>query len=133
MITPGSYFKHSGSVGGLGLPFMIVVGLVAAVVLSFVYAFAIFYIPFVYINFFVTIGFGLLLGSAIGYAGKKGDVRNPTLMTVSGLIFGCIGLYLSWIAWIYAASGRELLVLFPGDVYSQLNRRFEEKRPSVAE
>jgi hypothetical protein len=70
--------------GALGLPLMLIGGSVGSLVLSAIYGYAIFYIPFIYINLFVTFGFGALVGLLVGFAAKLGKVRNSVLVVLFG-------------------------------------------------
>jgi hypothetical protein len=89
-------YKHSGAIGTMGPIYVTAVGFIAAALLGVVYTYAAVWIPFIYITFFLTLGFGFALGLAVSYAAKAGKVRNPTVTLLFGLIFGCIGLYVAW-------------------------------------
>ena len=108
-----SYHKNSGSFGVLSPVYISVFGILSAIILGTIYAYAVFYIPFIYLNFLLTLGLGLVLGNIIGFAGKIGKARNKKLMLVSGIVVGLISLYVAWAAWILALSGHQALVLSP--------------------
>lgn len=99
-----THYKHSGKAPIGGILLSLVAGFVAAALLGVAYAYLIFYIPFVYINFFITIGFGALLGVAVGAAAKAGKVRNNAVVAVIALIAAAVGYYIHWAFWIAAAT-----------------------------
>ena len=79
MTTPDVY-KHSGRSGALGVPLALVAGLAAACLLGAGYAFAVNWIPFIYINFFVTLGFGFAVGfAAVDNKGNASTSEEPLL------------------------------------------------------
>ncbi|MHC4083760.1 MAG: TFIIB-type zinc ribbon-containing protein [Planctomycetota bacterium] len=108
-----AYFKHSGKFTPAGILLMALFGLGTAVVGGIVYAYATFYIPFVYLNVIMTLLLGAGVGSCVGIAAKLGKVRNLALVALSGLFAGLVAEYIAWVFWILAASGHEALVLSP--------------------
>jgi hypothetical protein len=89
-------YKHSGAVGALGPVYVTIAGFVSAGVLGVVYAYAINWIPLIYITFLLTLALGFGMGIVVGHAAKFGKVRNPIAVTLFGLIFGLIALYVAW-------------------------------------
>ncbi len=118
MSLPEKYYQHSGTVGLMGPIYMLVVGVVASAVLGAVYGYAIFYIPFVYLNFFITLGFGGIVGFLVGLGGKWGKVRNPGVVLLFGLLIGLFAEYAGWVSWISALTGRELFLTNPFHILS---------------
>ena len=114
------YYEHSGAVGLMGPIYMIVLGAIGTLVLGAVYGYAIFYIPFIYLNFFITLGFGGLVGFCVGMGGKLGKVRNPILMLLFGFAFGLAAEYIGWVSWIYAFTEQGSLILAPSDMANAL-------------
>ena len=95
------YYKPSGKFSLTFLLYFLLVSVIAFPILGLIYAYCIWYIPFIYINFFITLGFGLLVGLAITqFVIKKGKVRNPVLALIIGLIGGLFALYFHWSVWI---------------------------------
>jgi len=101
------YYRHSGKFPIQGAALGLVAGLAAAVVLSFIYSYLILYIPFVYGNFFVTCGFGALIGGVAAWSLRRGKVRNtPIALSVVAIV--AIGaLYAAWVVWMYAFLRRQ--------------------------
>lgn len=118
---PGRYYEHSGTVPPLGLLLALLFGIIAAVFLAVIYGYAIFYIPFIYLNFFLTVGFGALVGYAVFLGAKVGKVRNPALVLACGALMGLFAEYAGWVSWMYAASKQQALLLAPLDVWGAIN------------
>lgn len=95
------YYKPSGKFSLIFILYFLLVSVTAFPLLGLLYAYCIWYIPFVYINFFITLGFGFLVGFVIAlFVIKKGKVRNPFLGLVIGLTAAFFALYLHWAIWI---------------------------------
>jgi len=91
-------YRSSGRIGPLGIPAMLLVGGVGAVVLGVIYAYVIAWIPFIYISCIASIGLGAILGLGVDMAARFGRVRNPAAAHFIGFIAGLVGLYVAW-AW----------------------------------
>lgn len=89
-------YQHSGGIGALGIPLMILLGGASAFVLGVIYTFALAWIPIVYVNFLLTAGFGAAIGLIVGACGKAGNVRNPMVIGIFGLLNAVLGLYVAW-------------------------------------
>jgi len=98
-------------VSGLGI-------LIAGPIIGIIYALAIFYCPFIYINFFLTIGTGYAIGFVISKAVSIGKMRNPMWAGILALTGSFLVLYVHWVVWILAALEYQYLVLFPQDVWA---------------
>ena len=105
------YYVHSGKTPVLSIVLTLVFGCLAALLLSVVYGYAIYYIPFIYLNFFITLGFGAFVGMAVGAGGKLGKARNTKFYGVIGLATGLFAIYAGWVVYFYAASAQTLLPL----------------------
>jgi len=96
-----SKYSPSGKFHITAFIYFILAALIFIPIVSTIYAYAIWYIPFPYINFFITAGFGLLVGLGISFlAVKLGKVRNGKLATLFGFIGGLLALYFHWAVWI---------------------------------
>ncbi len=95
-------YRHSGKFN----PPAVLLPLIAAVVLGFplgfAYAYLIRWIPFVYINFIITLGYGFTFGWGTGRLLKAGHVRNTTLAASCGIAVGIIALYAEWNGHLHA-------------------------------
>ncbi len=95
-----TYYEPSGAVGPLGVIACLAVGPPIAWVLGLIYAYLIFYIPFVYLNFLITVGLGFAMGLvAIGCI-RTGHVRSPFAGFGMGLFLGGLALWFQWSRWM---------------------------------
>lgn len=120
------YYQHSGVIGLTGPIYMTLFGTIAALALGAIYGYAIFYIPFIYLNFFITLLFGAGVGFSIHFGAKIGKVRNTKALLAFGFILGCLAEYVGWVSWIFALSQQEALVLMPWDIFHILQRIAED-------
>lgn len=95
------YYKPSGKFSPSFILFFLLVSLIAFPLLGLIYAYCIWYIPFIYINFFITLGFGFLVALCVNKVViRKGKVRNPILALFIGFFAGIVALYFHWSVWI---------------------------------
>lgn len=74
--------------------------IVFAFCIAFFYGVIIAISPLIYINFFVTVGFGFILGLGVRFATRLFKVTHkPTAMSMAATS-GILGLYFSWIAYV---------------------------------
>jgi hypothetical protein len=78
--------------------FASVVGAGAALLLGFAYAWAVAWIPFIYVNFLLTIGLGGAVGFLVGQAAVAGKLRNTFVVVVLSLVFATGAWYIAWAA-----------------------------------
>ena len=110
------YYKHSGMIGFMGILCLVFLGVPATVFLSIIYSYAIFYIPFVYINLFLTIGCGAAVGYMVSKCAKLGKIRNNTFLLITGFGFGLLSEYVGWVSWLFALSEQKYIILSPGTI-----------------
>lgn len=96
-----SYYKPSGRFSLNSFVFFLLLCAVAFPLWGALYAYAIWYIPLIYINFIVTgvfaFGVGFLLSK---FVIEKGKVRNVPLAIIFGIVGGLVALYFHWAVWI---------------------------------
>lgn len=90
------YYQPSNKMPIGGVLLFLLGGVLAAAVLAFVYIYAIWYIPFVYINFFLCLGFGLVLGGILMLLARAGKLRSPKGVAVLAVLVGLAAIYLEW-------------------------------------
>ena len=99
-----TYYKPSGKFSLLSIIYLGAVAVTLLPAFAWLYAYAIWYCPFIYINFFITMAFGGLVGMAIHFIViGLGKVRNTKLTVVLGLLGGIWAWYLHWAIWINLA------------------------------
>lgn len=109
----GIYYKHSGKTNTLGLFLVPLFGILGAAILSIVYAYATVYIPFVYLNFLITIGYGFAIGQLIILGAEAGKVRNLKMVLFFGIITAIFAEYFNWVSWIFAYTKTKVFVMAP--------------------
>ncbi len=96
-----NYYQPSGRFSPSSFLYFILTSVIIIPILALIYTYLIWYIPFFYINIFITVGFGLGVGLAISHlVVKLGKVRNSTIALVFGFLGGLIALYFSWAIWV---------------------------------
>lgn len=120
------YYKHSGHIGALGLAKLIATALVGTLVACVIYAYGTFYIPFVYLNFLFTFGYGLAVGFLVVIGAKLGKVRSPAVVACCGFGFGLFAEYANWVAWLFALSKQSAVVVSPLDMLTLMQRIAEK-------
>lgn len=120
------YYQSSGTIGAAGPILMILFGVIGTLILGAVYGYAVFYIPFIYLNFLITAIYGAGVGYLIGLGGKWGKVRNSGVLALFGFLFGCIAVYTGWVSWIFAVSEQTALAILPSNVWGVMTSLAEE-------
>lgn len=89
-------YRHSGRIGAIGIPLMLVGSCVSAIVFGTIYAYGLAWIPIIYASLLLTAGLGAGIGLVVGLSGKAGKVRNQLIIQLFGLVGGMIGLAAAW-------------------------------------
>ncbi len=96
-----AYYQPSNKFSPLSFIYFLIACIALIPILALIYSYAIWYIPFPYINFFITLGFGFAIGLLVQkLAVGLGKVRNNTLAYAFGFLGALAGLYLSWAVWV---------------------------------
>ncbi len=95
-------YQHSGVVPALGAIQSLAIGSAAAVVLGIVYVFSFYYIPYVYLNFVLAMGFGAGAGYVVGWSAHEGRIRNTAVTVALAVAASLVGIYAEWGATLYA-------------------------------
>ena len=90
------YYQPSNKMPLAGAATFLIGGVLAAIVLAFVYVYAVWYIPFIYINFLLCAGFGLLLGYVLMQLVKSGKLRSPGGVALLTVLVGLVAVYIQW-------------------------------------
>jgi hypothetical protein len=101
-------YRHSGAVPIGGAIASIVLGLLAALIGGFAYAYAFYWIPFIYLNFLMTLIFAAIIGGGVYVGGHVGKVRNTTFSMVVGFLCALFGLWVYWGAYAWALVGPQV-------------------------
>ena len=111
-MSPPAYYEHSGNFS----PVLLVLGaLVASAVslpLAWLYAYAIYYIPFIYINVVLTVGLAFAVGMIVVHVMRGAKVRNGVVFGAAALLVTAVVFYGHWAVWlgiVSRASGFEIM------------------------
>ncbi|MDJ0364348.1 hypothetical protein QMK33_04235 [Hymenobacter sp. H14-R3] len=94
------YYQPSNKMPPTGILTLLAGGVAVALMLALVYIYAVWYIPFVYINFILCLGFGLLLGAALAMLARLGKLRSPGAVGGLALAVGLVAVYLEWAVYL---------------------------------
>ena len=95
------YYKPSGKFSPMSLIYFLALSLIAFPLMGLVYAYCIWYIPFIYINFIIAGAFGFGVGFlANKFIIGKGKLRNVPLTFILVAFSGIVALYFHWAVWV---------------------------------
>lgn len=96
-----SYYKPSGKFDLSSFIYFLLLCAIVFPLWGAIYAYAIWYIPLIYINFIITAVFAFGIGFAIStIVIEKGKVRNVPLAIVFALLGASAALYFHWAVWV---------------------------------
>ncbi|MBU1221480.1 hypothetical protein KKF34_17235 [Myxococcota bacterium] len=95
------FYKLSGTFSIKGPLFGAALGLVSLFPLSLAYAYLVRYIPFIYLNFMISLGFVALVAYIYFVGENYGKNRNKYTALVGALVMGLVTLYVSWVAFLF--------------------------------
>jgi hypothetical protein len=120
-------YSHSGIIPIGGALLCLVGSAVATALVAVVYALIIRFIPFVYLNFLATLGFGLAMGFMVAVLGKFGKIRSKAFILFAWLLTLAVGYYVYWGAtiWTHEGLGLGLRVFEPREIISFAEHLFQ--------
>lgn len=93
-------YRHSGRFSAAGLAIGFVATSIIGSALAFIYAYALRYIPFIYINALLTLGFGFVLGLiAVRFVGQY-KIRNTKMACLMTFLAVLVAYYCAWVVWM---------------------------------
>ena len=95
-----AYYQHSGNLSPVLLVLGALIALVGALLVAWIYAYAIYYIPFIYINAFLTAGFGFAVAMISVHVMRGAKLRNGFVFGVVALLITAVAFYGHWAAWV---------------------------------
>ncbi len=123
------FYRHTGTVPLLGLLLILVIGSITAALLGVAYTYGIVWIPFIYVCFLLTGGFGAAVGGVVGLLARFGHVRNSLATGLLGCLCALVGLYVAWAVDDYAraAGGHQPSLRFnPSDLLWYMGEFYNE-------
>jgi hypothetical protein len=110
------YYEESGKIPPAGPVIALLFGVLTAIALSFVYAYAVSYIPFIYLNFLLTAATGAGVGAVVSLGAKLGKIRNNKVVIALGVISALVACYMSWVVTVYLWFDSEAFLFNPSDL-----------------
>ena len=117
--TPVRFYSHSGKAPILGLVLIGIAGFVITPVLGVIYGYLLYYIPFIYLNFLIVLGYVYAISFVLVKAATYGKVRNTIMLALAGFGFGLLAEYIGWVSWLAAILGSPINLIgffFPLEV-----------------
>lgn len=122
MSQPPSFYRLSGKTDITGPLLGLVSAVAASFLISFIYAYAVRYIPLVYLNWLISFGLVLVVAVISVSVEKTRHNRNRILSLIGTLVSATACLYLFWVAFLCVLSKHELgcfsTLAAPGKVFS---------------
>jgi hypothetical protein len=110
------FYRHSGKFGIHGPLLAVLAALIAGYPLGIIYSYLIKWIPFIYLNFFIVIGYGLIFGVMTMPLLKFANVRNTIVAVLTGLTVGLIAWYMNWNGYLHAMIKEAPTLMTPGQL-----------------
>jgi hypothetical protein len=113
------FYRHSGKAPITGLLLIGIVGFVAVPILGAIYALLIHYIPFIYLDALIVIGYAGAISVVLSSAARYGKVRNMFLLGLAAFFFGVLADYIGWVIWLTLLAGNPEFLFeffFPFDI-----------------
>lgn len=94
------YYEPSGKFSPMAFAYLVLTSVVVLPILSAIYAYLIWYIPIIYLNLLVVVGFGFAVAIATRLLiVRLGKVRNYGLAVIFSIIASLVAYYLQWVVW----------------------------------
>ena len=95
------YYEASGKFDVQAILYFLLISIIALPILGLAYAYCIWYIPFIYINFIIAGVLGFVIAWLVRkFVVKLGKVRNAKLTLIFGFLAGLICMYFHWAVWV---------------------------------
>jgi hypothetical protein len=101
------YYKPSGKIPVKGIFISMITAFVITVILSIIYIALQWFIPFVYLNFFIAAGLGFGIGAGVFIAIGAGKIRNTKYEYMLAALCGLLGWYSQWALFVSLMSEAE--------------------------
>lgn len=118
-------YRHSGKFGFHVPVITIFAAIPMAFLLGYAYAYLMNWIPFIYLHFLLTAGYGVAFGFAASIVMKLGKVRNNLVVALTGFVVGFIALYFEWNAHIHTLSDEMPWFLMPDEIINVMKWLYE--------
>ncbi len=119
-------YRHSGKFGVHGPLLALGMAAVAGFPLGYAYAYLMKWIPIIYLNFLLTVGYGFLFGFLSGGLMRWGKVRNTAVACMAAIGVGIIALYFSWNGHIHATFQGAPILCWPEEMLAGMRQLYED-------
>lgn len=100
------FYEPSGRIHPIGLAAAYLVGLLVTSLLGYLYTLIIQFVPLIYLNFLVTVGFGIALGVLVRLLTKLTHNRSLQHQLLLAILLGLFANYFQWVGFVlYAILG----------------------------
>lgn len=110
------YYRPSGRFTPVGLGVTLATAMGGIALSALIYGYAIAWIPFVYINILLILGYAVACAGLATAGLNFGKVRNVPIAVALSLFLGFFGVYAAWVVWIFAESSQEVFIWAPGEL-----------------
>jgi hypothetical protein len=118
-------YRHSGKFGFHALLLVPLVGALLGWPLGFGYAYLIKWIPIVYLNILITLGYGFVVGFAVAAALKFCRVRNVPVAFLLATVVGLLANYFQWNGHMHALLSGAPWLCAPTGIWGVMQQLFE--------
>jgi hypothetical protein len=101
------YYKPSGKAPVKGIFISLVTSFLITVILSIIYIALQWFIPFIYLNFFIAVGLGFGIGGGVFIAIGAGKIRNTKYEFMLAVLCGILAWYCQWSLFVSLMSESE--------------------------
>jgi hypothetical protein len=101
------YYKPSGKIPIKGILISLIITCVITFVLSIIYIALQWFIPFIYLNFFIAAGLGFGVGAGVFIAIGLGKIRNTKYECILAVLCGLLAWYSQWALFVSLMSEAE--------------------------
>lgn len=112
------FYEPSGRIHPIGLAAAYLAGLLVTSLLGYLYTLIVLFVPLIYLNFLVTVGFGIALGILVRLLTKLTQNRSLQHQLLLAILLGLFANYCQWVGFVLYA----ILGIIPGisDYYLNL-------------
>lgn len=110
------FYRRSGKFGIHGPVLALLAGAVVALPLGLAYSYLIKWIPFIYLNFLITLGYGFIFGFMTSLLMRFGKVRNNAVALVCSASVALLAWYGTWNGCVHSLVNGAPLLVTPGEM-----------------
>ncbi len=118
-MLPATHYVHSGKAPFGGIMLALVAGSIVGGILGAIYAALIYWIPFVFLLFIFTVGFGVVLGAASGALAAAGKIRHNGMTTQLAFVVALVAYYVHWVVWMNLTIGE--MIYKPNELWAVMS------------